>query len=357
MAVPAKCVAGGIDGRAFQIVPDSDEEQTLAILRYPVPDGVEDRVSNPVSARGQIRCGVIGDVSPSDGKHSRNVLHHHSERPPQLRCVKESKVQLVARIGRVALLGEAVQLRSTDPREALARRASYEDVWPAPCSESVADPVSSRLPSSPERTNGRRLRLQPADVLRVSAGRRLVNVNGGENVAASGLKAEAEAARTTEQVYDARGALGSGSSLVNSGTRPLPRQEDPDTGSPTSPIGQSVNLAAVHLHDAASDGEAHSLPTFLARKEWLEHAVSDGVGNSRSVIRKNDFALLFRTPRADSNPRLPDSMKPIKRVRRQDVEQAMECLRPHLNPHDVRSFATRFPFPRLPDPRRAASVP
>ena len=34
-------------------------------------------------------------------------------------------------------LGEAVQLRAANPREALAGWASYEDVWPAPSNESV----------------------------------------------------------------------------------------------------------------------------------------------------------------------------------------------------------------------------
>ena len=129
-----------------------------------------------------------------------------------------------------------------------------------------------------QRTNWRGVGLEATEVLSVGSGRSLIDVNGGENVAACGLKAQAETSCTAEKIDNAEAPWNHGTALVNSGTRPLPRQEDPDTGSPPSPIGQSVNLAAVHLHDAASDGEAHSLPTFFARKQWLEHAVSYGVG-------------------------------------------------------------------------------
>src|SRR4051794_39586279 len=87
------------DGDNTQVVPDPDEEQPLAKLWYAVPDGVEYCVSHLVSACGQICSSVIGDVSSCDRQHARHVLHHDSERPPKLRCVKKANVQVVARIG------------------------------------------------------------------------------------------------------------------------------------------------------------------------------------------------------------------------------------------------------------------
>ena len=95
-------------------VPDPDEEQALAVLRDAVPDGVEDRVTDPVSRVGQIGSSVISDVSAADREHARHVLHHHSERSPQLRCVQKAEVELVPRIGRMAFVGQAVELRAAN---------------------------------------------------------------------------------------------------------------------------------------------------------------------------------------------------------------------------------------------------
>ena len=44
-------------------------------------------------------------------------------------------------------------------------------------------------------------------LLGVGSGRGLVNVNGGENLAARGLEAQAETSRTAEEVYNAEAPL------------------------------------------------------------------------------------------------------------------------------------------------------
>src|SRR5215469_2312405 len=101
----------------------------------------------------------------------------------------------------MSVVSEAVQLRSTDPREALARWPPYQYVRKTSCNQPLEVQIFDIALVAGDH-KGRRIRLSSADIVSVGAGCSLVDVDGGENVATGGLKAEAEAPCTAEEVYN-----------------------------------------------------------------------------------------------------------------------------------------------------------
>ena len=99
--------------------------------------------------------------------------------------------------------GEAVQLRAAKPREALTGRASYQDVRAASGNEPLEIELIFEVALIARKNNGRGMRAESADVLRIGACRSLVDIDGGEDVATRGLKAQAETSGTAEQVHNA----------------------------------------------------------------------------------------------------------------------------------------------------------
>jgi hypothetical protein len=111
-----------------EIGTNPDKEQPLPVLGHAVPHRVEGGVAYTVPTISQVGRGFVGDVSPSDREHPWHVLHHNRERLPQVRRVKKTPVQLVTGIGRMPVFCEAIELRSPDSREALARWAANQNV-------------------------------------------------------------------------------------------------------------------------------------------------------------------------------------------------------------------------------------
>jgi hypothetical protein len=189
--------------RAFQISSNPNEKQALTVLGDAIPDCVQDRVANPVTSVSQIRGGVISNVPPTNGEHSWNVLHHDSERLPKCGRLQKSNVELVAGIGGVALIGQAVQLRSPDAGKALTGRATNQDVWSTTDRKTLEIELVFNVSLVARQRVRRGVRLEASEVLGVRSCRRFIDVNCAENLAPGGVKPKAEPACATEQVDDA----------------------------------------------------------------------------------------------------------------------------------------------------------
>ena len=101
--------------RYFEILANGDEEESLAVLRDPIPDGVKDGISASVAEVGQLLGHNDGVICSSDGEHARHVLHDDGARSPELHRFDELLVQLVPRVADEALLTQAVELAASDP--------------------------------------------------------------------------------------------------------------------------------------------------------------------------------------------------------------------------------------------------
>jgi hypothetical protein len=185
---------------AFKVSANPNEEQTLAVLRDPIPHRVQDRVADTIASLGQVGSCVISDIPASDREHPWDVLHHHRKRFPQRRCFQKTKVELVPRIGGMAFVGQAVELRSAYPGKALTRRAANQDVRFASGSETLQIELVFNVSLIAAEENRRSVGLETSEILRVGSGRGLIDIDGAENVAACGLKTQAEAPCATEEI-------------------------------------------------------------------------------------------------------------------------------------------------------------
>jgi hypothetical protein len=100
----------------------------------------------------------------------------------------------------MAFVGQAVQLRSSNAGEALTGRATNQNVWSTSGSETLQIELVFNVTLIAEQGNRRSVGLETTEILRVSSGRSLIDVDGAENIAARRLEPQAETAGAAEQI-------------------------------------------------------------------------------------------------------------------------------------------------------------
>src|SRR6516165_10264103 len=118
---------------------------------------------------------------------------------------------------------------------------------------------------------------------------------------------------------------------VHGRARTPSREHDPDVCSPPAAIRDDLDLAAVEHHDVSRDRQPHASASLLARVEGLEDPLGKIRGDPWSVVREHEMAGIPTRRGFDADLRLPYAMKPLERIRHQDVQDPVKAFWTHFD--------------------------
>src|SRR5262245_32715381 len=151
-------------GPGADVPVHTDEEKTGPVLRYAVPDRVEQDIANLVPLACQLGSSFPRHVPAVDRQHPGYVLHDKCPGLPFLHCLDESAIQLIARVTRETVLIQAVELGAPDDGKPLAWGATDDDIRRGFATDDLGDSHVFQVEVFSWHHDGRVIRLEVLEV-------------------------------------------------------------------------------------------------------------------------------------------------------------------------------------------------